>query len=81
MPYENERQCPHLGGKARRDGHVDYPSSRNVCFAKVTYKKSLLRLIAYPYSVVPSKQQRDLCLWAYSKCPIYQRQESKLVQT
>ncbi len=81
MLYDNNRQCPHLGGKKGKEHHVDYPSSRNVCSAQVTYKKKFLRLVAYPYSSITAKEQREFCLWAYSRCPIYQRKEAKVFQT
>ena len=81
MICDNERQCPHLGGKKGREFHVDYPSSQNLCFANITYKKKFLRLVTYPYSAVSVKEQRELCLWAYTKCPIYQSKEAAAIHT
>lgn len=81
MNRENGRCCPYLGERKGSGHHVDYPSSRNVCLAKYTYKNKLLRLEVVPYSAVPVKQQREQCLWAYLKCPIYQLEEAKLAKS
>ena len=80
MLSDNDRQCPYLGGKKGKELHVDYPSSQNLCFAKMSHKRKLLRLIAYPFSTVSAKEQREYCLWAYSKCPIYQSKEAVVFQ-
>lgn len=66
------RYCPYLGGRKTREKIIDYPVVSNVCYAKGSQEKKLLRTLNFPFSVIPAQRQREFCLAAYPRCPLYQ---------
>ncbi|MEE9273861.1 MAG: hypothetical protein V3V62_00955 [bacterium] len=71
------RHCPYLGGKKDPKQAKDLPSSTNVCYAKSSVEKKLLRTITLPYSIIAAQRQRENCLSSYIRCPLYQAKERK----
>ena len=71
------KYCPYLGGRKNRDKIIDYPALTNVCYAEGSQEKKLLRIITFPFSVIPAQRQREFCLATYHRCPVYQAKQKE----
>ncbi len=79
---QKEKYCPHLGGRKNQEKIIDYPSASNVCYGAESREKKLLRTVVLPFSPVPAQWQREFCLAAFRRCPIFQKIEKvKTVET
>jgi hypothetical protein len=72
-----QRYCPYLGGKSNQEDVTEHPMPQNVCYAKETVEKKLLRTVTLPFTAIPAQRQREFCLGTFSRCHLFKEKEGE----